>query len=1251
MIVFNRKHTEKHTKMKRLKQILIFTVLLFLLTTPATSASVSDASGTVYTTYDQIYASTTLSSSEKLSLIKEMAGWTPELEAYMEWKNSGGLEAYQAAVSGGNSDYGWDEAPGDGLGDSGTNIEPEYSYQERQAYDAAYEAYQAEFAAEYDYPAVASITGSGTEADPYLISSLADLQSFRDSVDAGTTTSGKYWKLTADIDMGGSANNWNPIGSSTYPFKGNFDGDGHILSNLYVSGTSIAALFHVGGGSYKNLGIENAVISTSTGLSVSGAALGAWYSDNGLGNTVTVENCYATISSLSVNCNDNGGGYASGLIGGRGSVSSGSYITNSYVIFTGSATINNADQIPVFVGVANIPAGEYTNIYGIVNSVSFPNTASSSGWGSSVIIGSTANEIKYNNCVALSGKLTGPTSSQASNGPFSKIGGPSGIFTNCYGSTSITYNGNTYNTGTTTNKNGAPISSTEWTSFNWWDNTLNFDFDNTWYWDDNAEWQDATGATYYGLPKLQVFQKSIPPTISSISVTPTTGGQQNTYTLSVSASSSAEGGISYYEWYSREGINDNWVLISNTSVSTTTFIPGSNVIGDVYFKCVVTGADGGVIDSYDAGFTNIKITVSPEGFVPNQQAWSITSEPLEIEKTTTNTYNPTNQFALDRDIIESKFISKSEAILVYGNAVYRVTADANTVTPISSNHNGDVIVDSYIGLNHAVVVDSQGKIVRYNYSNENTVGIIADNVKDLVCNDNFIVVSTSDNEVLIFSTISGELLSYVDGVSVDSMDISSANDYVVFSDGVTLKSITNLASTSPVITTLSTLNGDITSINHVRNTNNFIITITTSTYVVSIGSNGISYTQVSVSSDGIGLEGISFNTLSNYVGYKDETIYWYDSESVNQGSAELVSDINTVSMAYQNGLWTAFGGNSMTLFVSTQNNGVWETIQSIVLDNIVRDVALSDSGYYMMSSTDNTLYLFSRATPLDVSDTILTTKYYLEITTYVDGIITSGQTFSVSAQGVGSTSYTTDSSGTYTIEVYPTYTYEITYGGETIIYVANNYALQYLNLDTGVEYYLDGVTYSTNFQDNAIINMYYRDTNNHDNLVRYYIVDTDNVLLYDSGTQQTNNFFAQYSLNTDDYVKVVLTITRYDGGAVTISDGNVFTSAWNYIKRALVGDDGFTVILPDATKPLFPLELPMIDGAEMTSDIKQIFFCGILMVIAGLFGVNHSARGTLILGLVALVFTFFKFIYIDWAWVMTMVVIGVLTVFSYAQNN
>ena len=43
-------------------------------------------------------------------------------------------------------------------------------------------------------------------------------------------------------------------------------------------------------------------------------------------------------------------------------------------------------------------------------------------------------------------------------------------------------------------------------------------------------------------------------------------------------------------------------------------------------------------------------------------------------------------------------------------------------------------------------------------------------------------------------------------------------------------------------------------------------------------------------------------------------------------------------MAYQNGLFgTAFGGNSMTLFVSQKPMVVFgKRIQSIVLDNIVR---------------------------------------------------------------------------------------------------------------------------------------------------------------------------------------------------------------------------------------------------------------------------------------------------------------------------
>lgn len=56
------------------------------------------------------------------------------------------------------------------------------------------------------------LSGSGTEADPYVISSAAQLQAFAALVDAGNTYAGQYVALGADIDLSG-VDNWNPIGA------------------------------------------------------------------------------------------------------------------------------------------------------------------------------------------------------------------------------------------------------------------------------------------------------------------------------------------------------------------------------------------------------------------------------------------------------------------------------------------------------------------------------------------------------------------------------------------------------------------------------------------------------------------------------------------------------------------------------------------------------------------------------------------------------------------------------------------------------------------------------------------------------------------------------------------------------------------------------------------------------------------------------------------------------------------------------
>ena len=79
---------------------------------------------------------------------------------------------------------------------------------------------------------------------------------------------GKTVRLTADIDLGGTldpARKWQPIGSVTTPFKGEFDGNNHVIRNLYISGDySSTGLFGVIalGATVHNLAIAQGQIFT-----------------------------------------------------------------------------------------------------------------------------------------------------------------------------------------------------------------------------------------------------------------------------------------------------------------------------------------------------------------------------------------------------------------------------------------------------------------------------------------------------------------------------------------------------------------------------------------------------------------------------------------------------------------------------------------------------------------------------------------------------------------------------------------------------------------------------------------------------------------------------------------------------------------------------------------------------------------------------------------------------------------------------
>ena len=160
--------------------------------------------------------------------------------------------------------------------------------------------------------------GTGTQGDPWLIASQADLSALAEFLNSGNAATfdteadgvgnchGYYFKQTADIDLTGVA--WEPIGySGDYYFAGNYDGDGHSITNAVSTGKvdpdgfATAGIFGwVAFGSVENLHVKNAnfVATGQNNYSYVGGIAGVCYGS-------TIENCSVENSSLESRRNNN----------------------------------------------------------------------------------------------------------------------------------------------------------------------------------------------------------------------------------------------------------------------------------------------------------------------------------------------------------------------------------------------------------------------------------------------------------------------------------------------------------------------------------------------------------------------------------------------------------------------------------------------------------------------------------------------------------------------------------------------------------------------------------------------------------------------------------------------------------------------------------------------------------------------------------------------------------------------------------
>jgi hypothetical protein len=138
-------------------------------------------------------------------------------------------------------------------------------------------------------------TASALERDmsgAYLINNMDDMWEFTMILRNGQSASSA--KLCADLDMA-EVQNWIPIGfhnhDSNIAYSGMFDGQGHVIRNFTLAQLAdqdyeVGFFGQVNGATIKNLGFENAHVSSAAGMNVGVLAASL--------HNASVESCYVT---------------------------------------------------------------------------------------------------------------------------------------------------------------------------------------------------------------------------------------------------------------------------------------------------------------------------------------------------------------------------------------------------------------------------------------------------------------------------------------------------------------------------------------------------------------------------------------------------------------------------------------------------------------------------------------------------------------------------------------------------------------------------------------------------------------------------------------------------------------------------------------------------------------------------------------------------------------------------------------------
>lgn len=372
-----------------------------------------------------------------------------------------------------------------------------------------------------------------------------------------------------------------------------------------------------------------------------------------------------------------------------------------------------------------------------------------------------------------------------------------------------------------------------------------------------------------------------------------------------------------------------------------------------------------------------------------------------------------------------------------------------------------------------------------------------------------------------------------------------------------------------------------------------------------------------------------------YIGISAPSTIVFTTSSSGQVEATypVSSALTSVDISAIAGLYAVSGDYNGRLNVMWNDNGQWQGMQSVSVGHTIVDTSISGDYLSLSLITNNAVYLgvYQKYTAPS-TDTVLDTNKYVRIVIYdANGNLMQNTAVTLIGSDLAST-MTTGNDGSVTFLVKPTKSYTIQTNGVTQTFVADNNALKIISI------YLSAVDYSGNLvfnsaeEDNIITTTFTGNGKESYNIVFKVYNENNDVIYSDTYTGASRTF----SFSKTEYVASTYSVTiKVEGQTSGITDSRTYVYH-NYA----TSDKGY-LILGDI--PILP---DMLDDNWV-----KVLFGGLLMIIGGLFSAQHSAKGCVVVVIIAAFLTWTGILPLNPVWIGCLIVLSILALYSFASKH